>query len=63
MKKIDACAILDIRLEHLNDCIKKEIIKVDSKGKPIDESVLQYSRELQERREMKKPEWIKRNEF
>jgi hypothetical protein len=63
MTKVSAIKILNIRLEVINECIKNKKIKVDEKGKLIEESVYEYLKELEERRRIKPPQWIHRNEF
>jgi hypothetical protein len=63
MNKIEATKILRVPLKAINNCIKNKIIKVDLKGQLTDESVYDYLKELEERRNTPKPNWIYRNEF
>ena len=63
MTKKEASKILNIRVEALNEAIRKKIIKTDITGKIVDQSVLDYLNELEERRKVPPVNWIKRNEF
>lgn len=63
MKKKEACQILNLRIERINDLIKDKKIKTDLTGKILTESVYDYLQELNERRSMNPPTWIHRNEF
>jgi hypothetical protein len=63
MTKKEATRILNIRLEALNEAIKRKVIKTDITGKIIDQSVFDYLNELEERRKAPPINWIKRNEF
>jgi hypothetical protein len=63
MTKVQAGKILNLRPEAVTKCISEKKIKTDLTGKIIEDSVYQYLAELQERRKINPPEWIKRNEF
>ena len=63
MNKEEAAKILNLRPEAIYQCIKNKSIRVDLTGKIIDESVYEYLKELEERRKVKPPSWVKRNEF
>jgi hypothetical protein len=63
MTKKEATRILNIRVEALNEAIKRKAIKTDITGKIVDQSVFDYLNELEERRKTPKANWIHRNEY
>lgn len=63
MTKKEASKILNIRVEALNEAIRRKAIKIDITGKIVDQSVFDYLNELEERRKMPKANWLNRNEY
>ena len=58
IKKAEACRILKIKSHTLQNLTKsKKIVEVSLKHVTLD-SVLDYQKELQERRSESKPNWI-----
>lgn len=63
MNKKQASQILNLRLERINALIKDKKIEIDLTGKLSDQSVYEYLKELNERRNTKPTVWLHRNEF
>lgn len=58
IKKIEACRILQIKSHTLKNLTKtKKIIEIDPKYVSLS-SVLDYQKELEERRSVTSPNWI-----
>ena len=63
MNRKDASIILGISLKSIKKCLENGILISESYGDISEESVLRYSKELEERRKIKKPKWINHSNF
>ena len=67
MKQIEASSILNISPKNINGLIKKGILKKSNplqKNSQLDsDSVYQYQKELEERRNITPAKWIYRNDY
>lgn len=63
MNRKDASIILGISLKSIKRCLENGILISESYGDISEESVLRYSKELEERRKIKKPKWINHSNF
>lgn len=61
MTQKEASEILKVKKSQIRHFIKNKSIKVDITNKIIDESVYVLQKDLEERRQIKKPVWIERN--
>lgn len=61
MTQKEASEILKVKKSQITRFIKNKSIKVDITNKIIDESVYVLQKDLEERRQIKKPVWIERN--
>ena len=62
MNKIEACKLLDVKRHTLNNLINSGMIKSLNNQVEIN-SVYEYKKELEERRNTNPAKWIYRNEF
>lgn len=58
ISKKEACKILNIKNHTLNNLIKSRNILIDDNKELFLDSVIEYKKELDERRGIKNPQWI-----
>jgi hypothetical protein len=61
MTQKEASIILNVSTNIIKSFVINNKLKLDDKGKLLDESVYELKKDLEERRSITKPVWIERN--
>jgi hypothetical protein len=61
MTQKEASIILNVSTNIIKSFVIKKKLKLNDKGKLLDESVYELKKDLEERRSIPKPVWIERN--